>query len=125
MEVFLAPADGQTNDDPICNAAHSSSDGIVDHDLFPSVPSIMAVAEVFVESIANLVQNLGHASIDLPGQVSSNHREIVNESIARSGSKPFESQNFVLHFGRCDEALGLLSEPFGVVRWQDDGRPVE
>ena len=125
MKVLLTSTDRQTNDDPICNAAHSSSDGIVNHDLLPSIPSITTVAEMFVESIADLVQNLGHTNIDLPGQVSSYHREIVNESIIRSGSEPFETQDFVLHFGRSDEVFGLLSKPFGVVRGQDDGRPVE
>lgn len=91
MKVLLAPTDGQTNDDPICNAAYSPPDGIVDHNLFPSIPNITAVAEVFVKCISNFVQDLGHASIDLSRQVSSNGREIVNECITRSGSKPLEA----------------------------------
>jgi hypothetical protein len=125
MKVLLAPTNWQTNDNPICNAAYSPSDGIVHHDLLPSVSNITAVAKVFVESIANFLEDFGHASIDLPRQVSPNYHEIVNEIITRSGSKPFEAQDFVLHFGRCDEVLGLLSEPLCVLRWQDDRWPVE
>ena len=125
VEVLLAPTDGQTNDDPVRNTAHSPPDGIVDHDLLPSISSITAVAEVFVESKANLVQNLGHASMYLPREIPPDNREIVNESVTRSGSEPLESQNFVLHFGRCDEGFGLLRKPLCLLRRQDDRGPME
>lgn len=125
MEVFLAPTDWQTNDDPVCNATYGPSHSIVDQNLFPSVSDITAVAEVYVESMASFVQNLGNASIDLSCQVSSDHCEIVDEIVTGSGGEPFEAQDFVLHFRRCDEVFGLVSKPFCVLRRQDDRRPVE
>lgn len=117
MEVLFAPTDGQTNDYPVCNATYSPSDGVVNHHLLPFFSSITTRREVFVESIADFVQNLGHASIDLSSQVSSDNGEIVDESIARSGSEPFESKDFVLHFGSRNDVLGLLSKPLGVFGW--------
>lgn len=125
MEVLLAPADGQTNNDPVRNSAYSFSDGFIDCDLLPSISSITACAEFFVEGIADLIENLGYACIDLPRQVSSDYCEVVDESITRSGSKPLKPQDLVLRFGRSDEVLGLLGKPLGAVRRQNDGRPMK
>lgn len=116
MEILLAPTDGRTDDDPVRNATYSFPDSVIDYDLLPSISSITTGGEVFVEGIADLIHDLGHASIDLPRQVSSDYREVVDESIARPGSKPFKPQYFVLHFGGSDDVLRLLSQPLGVVR---------
>jgi hypothetical protein len=52
----------------------------------------------------------------LPRQISPDDGEVVDKSVAGSGSEPFERKNLVLDFGVCDDVLGLAGEPFGVTR---------
>jgi hypothetical protein len=73
----------------------------------------------------NLVQDVRYASVDLPGQVSPNDREIVNESVTRSRSQPFQTQNLVLCFGGRDDVLRLSGKPFSIARRQNYRRPME
>lgn len=78
-----------------------------------------------VESVVNLVENLRHAGIQLPGEIPSNHSEIVDEGIARPRSEPFERQNLILGFGGGDEILGLMCEPLGIAGREHDRRPMK
>lgn len=117
MEVLLATTNRQTSNDSIRHATDGFSNRIDDQNVFPSITCVLARGEMEVESIADLIQNLWYASVDLSGQISPDHCEIVDESVTGTGSEPFESEDFVLCFGRGDCVLWLMSEPFGVAGW--------
>lgn len=120
LKILLTPTNRQSNDNPIRHATDRPPDRIVDHNILPPICCILALGKVCVESIPDLVQNVGYASVDLPRQISPDDGEVVDESVAWSGSEPLEPKNLVLDFGICDDVLGLAGEPFGVTWRQDD-----
>lgn len=125
MEVLLAAADGQPDDNSISDAANGLSNSVYNQDVLESVTHIIAFGEVEVEGVADLVYNIRHASVDLSRQIPSNDREIMDVRIAGTGRKPLESKDFVLCFSGSDRVLRLISKPLGIAGRQDNRRPVE
>lgn len=122
LKILLTPTNRQSNNNPIRHATNRSPDSIVDQNLLPALisRSTLALAKMRVKSVPDLVQDVRYASVDLPRQISADDREIVDESVARPRSEPFETQDVVLDFGSCDDVLGLAGEPLGVTGRQDD-----
>jgi len=125
LKVLLTPTNRQSNNNTIGHATNGLTDSIVDQNLLPALVSSrsrrnLALGKMRVESIPDLVQDFRYTSVDLPRQISADDREVVDESVARPRSEPFETEDVVLDFGSCDDVLGLAGEPFGVTGREDD-----